>query len=129
MHFAFVHFALGHFVLVHFVCTCALCTFVNLSIAHFYADNFTLWMLCLELDMNSECINKHHACLSILLASSVHLSEVWCGMLCAEVRYPNEVSPGDFLSAANVKTVQQNVAHCIVLSSQNVQMYEMLCTA
>ena len=29
----------------------------------------------------------------------------------AEVRYPNEVSPGDFLSAANVKTVRKNVAH------------------
>ena len=36
-----------------------------------------------------------------------HLSEVVFNMLGAEVRYPNEVSPGDFLSAANVKTVQK----------------------
>ena len=57
----------------------------------------------------------------------------------AEVRYPNEVSPGDFLSAANVKTVRKNVAHrsiqqrpecanvqnaahTVVFSSENVQI-------
>ena len=36
--------------------------------------------------------------------------KVVCGMLGAEVRYPNEVSPGDFLSAADVKIVR-NAAH------------------
>ena len=46
---------------------------------------------------------------------ALRCTEVVCGVLGAEVRYPNEVSPGDFLSPANVKIVQ-NAARTVLFS-------------
>ena len=62
---------------------------------------------------------KHQEELSVLQNKAVTIHCV-CGMPGAEVRHPNEVSPGDFLSAADVEIVRNAARHRSV--RKNVQI-------